>query len=694
MANNADCRQQSYGPNLPRSVRDGLLFVAATCIAWIVSAGSGALAQLVGGDDERITYFLSEIRIDPDASMIVTETISVVAQGDIIKRGIFRDFPTTYNDGYGNRIRVAFDILDVQRDGRTEPYRIEPQRNGKRVYIGRDNVILDPGPYTYTITYRTNRQLGFFEEFDELYWNVTGNHWDFEIERARAVLYLPDGASVVKYDAYTGRQGAQGDDWTLMSPASSPISMETTRTLRSGEGFTIAVAFPKGFVAEPTASERAGNFMRDNVGTALAFLGLISVTLYYYVIWDRHGRDPEGGTIIPRYQPPAGLSPGASRMTRQMGFDQKTYTAALISLGVKGAVEIDEQGFDELDAAEGAISKTAFNIIKSLAGTHYEVRRSDHVRHERMSRGESALFSSLLGAQSSIALKQKNHAQIRASINNLKSTLKAECEGVYFRSNLSLFLIGIALSVLTGFVSAIFSPLPPLAFVTGGIAMAVSVVVSVIIVHLFGERLGISPTSSGSIKGLASRIMRRLGLFIMLPFILINGGSIALIGDIPQPIFPVLMAALGCVNVLFYHLLKAPTVTGRKVMDELEGFRMYLSTAEKERLNMLNPPDKTPELFEEYLPYALALDVENEWSEQFADVLAKAATESGNTGYRPRWYRGSSWNSRNPGSFATSLGSTLSSTIASSSTAPGSSSGSGGGGSSGGGGGGGGGGGW
>ena len=141
-------------------------------------------------------------------------------------------------------------------------------------------------------------------------------------------------------------------------------------------------------------------------------------------------------------------------------------------------------------------------------------------------------------------------------------------------------------------------------------------------------------------------------------------------------------------------MLKAPTVTGRKVMDELEGFRMYLATAEKERLNMLNPPDRTPELFEKYLPYALALDVENEWSEQFADVLAKASVDPNGNGYRPRWYRGSSWNVRAPNTFAAALGSSLASTIASSATAPGSSSGSGGGGSSGGGGGGGGGGGW
>jgi uncharacterized membrane protein len=127
-------------------------------------------------------------------------------------------------------------------------------------------------------------------------------------------------------------------------------------------------------------------------------------------------------------------------------------------------------------------------------------------------------------------------------------------------------------------------------------------------------------------------------------------------------------------------------------MDEIEGFKLYLSIAEKERFAMLNPPDKTPELFEKYLPYALALDVENQWNEQFAGVLVKATAEDGR--YHPAWYQGRHSMSNDITGFATTLSSSFTSAISSSSTAPGSSSGSGGGGSSGGGGGGGGGGGW
>lgn len=136
--------------------------------------------------------------------------------------------------------------------------------------------------------------------------------------------------------------------------------------------------------------------------------------------------------------------------------------------------------------------------------------------------------------------------------------------------------------------------------------------------------------------------------------------------------------------------MKAPTIKGRQAIDQIEGLKLYLSIAEKDRLNQLNPPEKTPEVFEKFLPYALALDVEQEWCEQFADVVASARAENG---YVPTWYTGGNFATKGVSGIASSLGA-ISSSISSSSSPPGSSSGGGGGGSSGGGGGGGGGGGW
>ena len=155
---------------------------------------------------------------------------------------------------------------------------------------------------------------------------------------------------------------------------------------------------------------------------------------------------------------------------------------------------------------------------------------------------------------------------------------------------------------------------------------------------------------------------------------------------------PLLLPALALPLVISaFWWVSAPTIEGRAVLDHIAGFKQYLSITERERLDRMTPPKDTPELFEKYLPYAIALGVENHWATRFAGVLAAAAAR-GQHGFV--WYSGSSspWN--NPTGFADSVGSSLSSTISSASTAPGSSSGSGGGGSSGGGGGGGGGGGW
>ncbi len=151
------------------------------------------------------------------------------------------------------------------------------------------------------------------------------------------------------------------------------------------------------------------------------------------------------------------------------------------------------------------------------------------------------------------------------------------------------------------------------------------------------------------------------------------------------------LAAAG-LNIVFYHLLKAPTLLGRRVLDRIEGFKMFLGATETDRFERLYPAGRTPEQFEKYLPYAIALGVEQQWTEQFTDVLSRASEADG-AGYRPLWYSGS-WDSSRIGSFAGSVGSSLSGAISSSASAPGSSSGGGGGGSSGGGGGGGGGGAW
>jgi len=136
-----------------------------------------AIALTTANATERITRFISDVEVQRDGDLAVTETIQVEAEGVVIKRGILRDFPTTYRRKDGSPVVVGFDVLSVMRGGAPEHYVTERMDNGVRVRIGNADRFLNGGPHEFVIKYRTTRQIGFFKDFDELYWNATGTGW-------------------------------------------------------------------------------------------------------------------------------------------------------------------------------------------------------------------------------------------------------------------------------------------------------------------------------------------------------------------------------------------------------------------------------------------------------------------------------------------------------------------------------------
>jgi uncharacterized membrane protein len=291
-----------------------------------------------------------------------------------------------------------------------------------------------------------------------------------------------------------------------------------------------------------------------------------------------------------------------------------------------------------------------------------------------------------LGGKDSIKLENKNHTKIKAAIDALKKNLKTELEKIYFIKNSGYLAPGIVITLL----GAAFIILTAR---DRGMAAGASLWLIIWTAGCYFLAVTVYNKWKAARSGGLRKFMGALLITLFaLPFFIGEIFGLVMIGTALSIPATMILALLVFMNALFYHLLKAPTLAGRKIMDQIEGFKLYLSVAEKERLNLLNPPEQTPELFEKYLPYALALDVENAWSEQFAEVLARAGTET--QPYSPIWYSGSSWDRFNTSRFSDSLGSSFASAISSSSSAPGSSSGSGGGGFSGGGGGGGGGSGW
>jgi uncharacterized membrane protein YgcG len=630
------------------------------CAALVLSA-SGASAA------ERILSYDSRVSVHPDGSLRVTETIAVRAEGNKIKRGIYRDFPTRYKDRLGNRVTVAFEVLEVLRDGKAEPWHTRREGEGERVYIGNKNVFLDPGEYTYTLSYRTDRQVGFFEDFDELYWNVTGNGWDFPIDAVSAEISLPVGARVLSRAAYTGPKGAQGKDFVVNLGGERMVRFTTTRPLGRQEGLTVAVSWPKGVVAEPTPGDRARSFFRDSTSGAIALAGLVLLLAYFSGVWLHVGRDPPSGSIVPQFEPPEGFSPAAVRYVMRMGYSNRVFAAAIVSMAVKG-----------------------YHTIKKEGGTFTLQRHG--VDTSMLTPGERKIAEKLYGSRSSIKLKQKNHTRIGAAVRELKKSLKADFEKLHFAVNAGWLGPGVLISALTLAVVAFTSPVKSEAlFFTAWLTLWTVGTYGIVLKVARAWRRVFA--AGGSAGGAMTAIAVFLSLFA-LPFVI---PQIVVLGMFARKVSPVAAAVLVLivgVNVVFSRILKAPTVQGRRVMDRIEGFRVYLEAAEKDRLDRLNPPEETPTLFEKYLPYALALGVENAWSEKFAGILAAHAAPGGEGGYRPGWYYGEGFHGFDAGTMVSDLGSSLSSAVATSSSAPGSSSGSGGGGSSGGGGGGGGGGGW
>jgi uncharacterized membrane protein YgcG len=637
-----------------------LRLLAALALLWPAAASA----------DERILHYLSDAAVQADGRLDVTETIRVRSEGSLIDHGIYRDFPTRYNRG-GSRVRVGFEVVSVQRDGADEPWRKERQRNGVRVYMGDADTHVPPGEHVYAIRYRTDRQLGFFKDFDELYWNATGNGWVFPIDVAEARIRLPQPVRFGKRAVFTGPQGATARDAEVVSEVPGEIVFRTTAPLGPAEGLTVAAAWPKGVVTPPPPPSAASLWLQANGPPAAGAVALFGVLAYYFHAWRRAGRDPKAGTMVPIFAPPDGLSAAAMRYITKMGADSRAFAAALVELGVGGHIRLTEE-------EGGFFSRDKTRIDKTPGRTTPQ-------------EPEASMLSRLFAGGDSILMEQTNHATFSGAKDSLEAGLKRNYEGRLFVRNRIWAVRGLALMV-----GALAVPAAAVLLSAPGDYGRNDVLIAIAALLLPAAALGLYFLARGAAAAMAAKILAvLLGVIGLVAGVVTIGNAVEGIvayGEIGR-LIPLALPLLALPVVLTaFSWMAAPTREGRAVLDRIAGFRHYLSVAEEERLETLHPPEKTPELFERFLPYAIALKVENDWASRFTSVLA-AASASGRT-QSMAWYSGSSdpWN--DPGDFADSVGGSLASTISSASAAPGSSSGSGGGGSSGGGGGGGGGGGW
>ncbi|MCM5571122.1 DUF2207 domain-containing protein [Burkholderiaceae bacterium FT117] len=654
----------------------------ALLVALLLLASPYALAE------ETIERWLSTIEVQADGDLLVIESITVRAEGRRIRRGIYRDFPLQFEDDQGRLRSVSFELVAVTRDGRAEPHFTRSSARGVRIYAGDENRLLEPGVYRYELRYRTGRQIRFVDGRAELYWNVTGNEWAFPIASARALVRLPGDAAPVRWTGYTGRFGERGADFRARLRDDGQLEFETTRRLSPGEGLTLVAELPQGAVAPPSQAQQLHYAFLDNRRYVLSGLGLLVVAAFYLIVWRAVGRDPPKGTIIPLFHPPEGISPALAGYIREWGWSGawREFTAAAVSLAVKGLVQFDDSG-------GGLILKRAGPPVPGP-----QARPEYHA----LPPGERTLLSWIDGSGGVAFVDRANGESLAKAFASFKASIEKENRHRFFKRNLGWFGAGVFLTGLAIGAVLVFGQLREaeigllIGSAVGGAFVGVFVVQAVRAL-LGGSRLRVVIASAIHLTALAYMATMFVTQVAGPDGPLSASFRQTLLEGIADNAFPlVLVGGFAALNGLFYYLLRAPTAAGRPVMDQIEGLELYLRTAETERLNLQGAPEITAERFERLLPYAIALDAEKPWSEAFEAAFARAHPgQDVSASYRPGWRTGPSWSGRGFARAMTGAVAAAQGAFASAMPAPkSSSSGFSGGGGSGGGGGGGGGGGW
>jgi uncharacterized membrane protein len=452
--------------------------------------------------------------------------------------------------------------------------------------------------HTVTFHYLAYNGLRFFEDHDELYWNVTGDEWDVPLEAVSARITLPGTATGVRAIAFNGAYGSTARDAQVTSSGTT-IAMEMPRGLGFREGLTAVVGWDKGAVAEPTQVQRAAGFVQANWPLGIPVVVFVAM----FLLWYRVGRDPSSLPITVQYEPPGGLTPGEAGTLIDGRVDMRDITATVVNLAVQGRLKIEEKEEPVL-----------LGLFK-----HKEY-----------------IFHKLEPKYGAPALEAHEESVLRGIFDGAREVRMSDLHNDFYEN------------------------LPD---IRDGV---------------YGRLIqrGLYRTRPDRVKAMWMTVAIVVGMAsVALKFV--AGGNLA-----PVTLVIAGFATAGIV-ALFGLIMPARTVLGARTCERVLGFEEFLNRVESERYARVV---KTPEMFERFLPYAMAFGVERRWARAFENICHEP----------PRWYVGagpgtfnSSVFSSRMSAFATSAGSSMGSSPRSSGG-----SGFGGGGSSGGGGGGGGGGGF
>ena len=544
---------------------------------------------------EHIRDFASTLQITPDGMLIVEERIVFSLPQNTTYHGLFRDLPLTPRWRAPGVSQVPLHIESISLDGRDlNPDDTEIQGGNRlRIFMRDPDQTLDQGEHLFVLRYLMGRQVGFYDKYDELNWNVTGSDWAFPIASTSARIVLPDGASPLQTAGWVGEPGSR-DTNVQIQAGQQEVDFRSGKALPPGEELTVAVSWPKGLVTPPNDALPTW--------TRILPVGIFLVVLLFFGgAWWRYGKDPRPGSIIPRYYPPQepgnsekqGMSPAAvSFMLTGTGFDGRGFAAMFAQMAREKVC---------------VISGTPREGFSVKAGTGEPLY------------AEEAVAFRMLKKWGLLRINKAN----ASVITKLRSRTGEAVEGQYARFwhlSWGISLTGIALAVLLlfgylwlQFGSPEFWPdalYPEL--VCGGLLFSLLSWLGCNLSLLWRQR----------------RIFRILGALLGSALLVLF--LLLFLEDLLIYLSPLSMVLLGltcAIPIFFLPHMKAPTREGQRLRDEMAGLEMYIAAAEESRLNMLNPPERTPELYQRLLPYAMVFSLEKAWGAKFADVLEKAGQE-------------------------------------------------------------------
>jgi uncharacterized membrane protein len=498
-----------------------------------------ALRQLV------IQHFDDEVIVSEDGTIDVTETIQAHFSGENW-HGLYRMIPTEYTNPEGLNYSLLIDHIAVtDSDGHSLKY--EQSREGRytkfKIYIPH----ADDSTHTVVLHYRVLDAIRFFEDHDELYWNVTGNDWEVPIQSASAHLALPAGVSGLHAIAYTGALNSRAQD-AVVEIRDNAVDVHSTRPLSFHQGLTVVIGFDKGFVHAPSGATRFVQFLRSNTPLLIP----IGVFFLMFWLWWTRGRGPERQAIAVQYEPPDKLTPGECGTLVDNEAAMRDITATLVDLAVKGYLTIEQK--DQSHLLGLSHTKDYIFHLKKPAGEWASARP-----HEAQML--AALFDN--GASTDVKLSDLQ--------NHFYTQLPAIRDSIFAALMTDKYYLHRPDTVRQGY---------------------------------FGAGLAIG-------------------------FLMVAGnGFLARASGIASPTWIIAGIASGLIICVFGYFMSARTVTGQRALEKVLGFEDFLGRTQKDQIERLQT---TPDLFEKFLPYAMALHVEKKWVQAFSGIAMQP----------PSWYQGS-----------------------------------------------------